>query len=887
MKDTLSSCSNSEEQQIQDKAKKSCMVYFRQLHSHLKLLSNNDLKGTRTESGFKRAFVTLFGQDIETFTCTMFLYMDQLEKQLEKEEFQEIGSMASFKTTEDKVDSSKALDASLVDTESSGTSLKEQDTSSRSGNDSHADDADIKPIYDEEPMAETTELSNQSLESENIRLKKTVAQFQKDFLRMEAHCVNLELKYQNQALKEGQHGQFLKVTSNEAKVKHDIDVIETINIELEHKVAKLLKENETLKRHYKEMFDSIKTTRAKNIEHTTSLIANNDKFKAQLQEKGFAIAALKNELRKLTGNSVNTKFAKSSILGKPALQPRRNQSVVRHPTVFKSKRPRISKQWFASQVDVNNNLSKPVTTHYLPKERESAVAKPHHMIAPGSSRYSSNDMVHNHYLEEAKKKTQESSRNSEPSVMPSARSQSTANGSKPKPRIDNQKSRNCLASKSSCNCVFNANHDSCVTKFLNEVNSRAKVPSNKTTKRYIPVEQTSFAKKPERQIPKRHGSSIKKTSVVHEKTITPRSCLRWKPTSKIFKTVGLWWVPTGKIFTSSTTKVDSEPTNGSNDDITNQYECKQTLDVSAGTLNIHAGTSLNPTKEGLRVCSELGIHDHINELSSSKLVPKVVPPADKTATSRQELELLFHHRITMMRSTYGFVDPDHPDKVYRLRKALYGLKQAPRAWTQIHQSPRGIFNPSGQIYFRDSKKHGMEKGQSIGTPMATKPKLDADLSGEPVDQTDYHRQKSGTIPIGLCIRRVLALNYSFSDARSLAGCVDTRKKHSEGIQFLRSYALSWKPYQGDSLNLPDHRIHKDGDGDASFQLKSDSLPHAHAQTTKTYYKHQDSRIMKAQELKTKTSAQTLIYKIFLQRYQVYQGRLLASFQDDAKYEHVG
>ncbi|GKF55345.1 hypothetical protein Tco_0165685, partial [Tanacetum coccineum] len=76
-----------------------------------------------------------------------------------------------------------------------------------------------------------------------------------------------------------------------------------------------------------------------------------------------------------------------------------------------------------------------------------------------------------------------------------------------------------------------------------------------------------------------------------------------------------------------------------------------------------------------------------------------------------------------------------------------------------------------------------------------------------------------------------------------------------------SYALSWKPCQEDSLNLPDHRIHKDGDDDASFQLESNSLPHAHAQT--------------------------LIYKIFLQRYQVYQGRLLASFQDDAKYEHVG
>ncbi|GJX77658.1 hypothetical protein Tco_0324469 [Tanacetum coccineum] len=586
------------------------MVSFRQLHSHLKLLLNNDLKGTRTESGFKRAFATLFGQDVETFTGTMLLNMDQLEKQLDNKEFQEIGFMAAFKvletqfqmfiksriylddeyvvmtrnyllqytqleipefhdtlmqhmesmqTIKEKVDTSNAMDASMVDTESSGIESKKQDTSSRSGNDAHVDDADIRPIYDEELMAE------------------------------------------------------------------------------------------------------VQTTAKINVFAIRQQHTEQPKFNNEGEEKGFAIAALKNELRKLTGNNVNTKFAKSSILRKLILQPHRNQSVVRQPTAFKSERPRISKQRFASQVDVNNDLSKPVTTHYLPKERESAVAKPHHMIAPGSSRYSSNDMVHNHYLEEAK-------RNSEPSVMPSARSQSTTNGSKPKPRINNQKSRNWPASKSSCvttktvpiaehsrnsrsfsdskhfvcstcqKCVFNANHDSCVTKFLNEVNSRAKVPSHKTTTRYKPVEQTSFAKKPERQIPKRHRSSIKKTSVVHEKTMTPRSCLRWKPTGKIFKTVGLRWVPTGKIFTSSTTKVDSEPTNGSNDDITNQYACKQTLDVSAGTLNIHAGTSLNPTKEGLRVCSglapprqmtsdhnssELGIHDHSNELSRSKLVPKV------------------------------------------------------------------------------------------------------------------------------------------------------------------------------------------------------------------------------------------------------------------------
>nr|GFC05591.1 hypothetical protein [Tanacetum cinerariifolium] len=32
---------------------------------------------------------------------------------------------------------------------------------------------------------------------------------------------------------------------------------------------------------------------------------------------------------------------------------------------------------------------------------------------------------------------------------------------------------------------------------------------------------------------------------------------------------------------------------------------------------------------------------------------------------------------------HGFVDPYHPDQVYRLKKALYGLKQAPRAWGDI------------------------------------------------------------------------------------------------------------------------------------------------------------------------------------------------------------
>nr|GEV91513.1 ribonuclease H-like domain-containing protein [Tanacetum cinerariifolium] len=211
-----------------------------------------------------------------------------------------------------------------------------------------------------------------------------------------------------------------------------------------------------------------------------------------------------------------------------------------------------------------------------------------------------------------------------------------------------------------------------------------------------------------------------------------------------------------------------------------------------------------------------------------------------------------------------FVDSDHPEKVYRLRKALYGLKQAPRAWydelskfltskvftkgLQIHQSPSGIFTNQSKYTLEILHKHGMDKGQSIGTPMAMKPKLDAYLSGNPVEQTDYRSkirslmyltssrpdivqahgmdkgQSIGT-PMAMKpkldaylsgnpveqtdyrskIRSLMYLTSSrpdivqadssfelttFSDADH-AGCIDSRKSTSRGILFLGDMLVSW------------------------------------------------------------------------------------------------
>ncbi|GJR92282.1 hypothetical protein Tco_0264456 [Tanacetum coccineum] len=177
------------------------------------------------------------------------------------------------------------------------------------------------------------------------------------------------------------------------------------------------------------------------------------------------------------------------------------------------------------------------------------------------------------------------------------------------PLIDHSRNFNSFSDSkyfvcSTCQkCVFNANHDDCITKFLKEVNSRAKVQSPKSRNNIKPAKRIPNVNKPERWISKGYRFSPNKSSAVHEKPNTPRSCLRWKPTGRIFKIAGLRWIPTRKMFTDSTTKVDSEPPNGSNDDITNPYECDQTLNVSAGTLNLSADNTSGPAPQRKEKCT--------------------------------------------------------------------------------------------------------------------------------------------------------------------------------------------------------------------------------------------------------------------------------------------
>nr|GEW27088.1 retrovirus-related Pol polyprotein from transposon TNT 1-94 [Tanacetum cinerariifolium] len=136
----------------------------------------------------------------------------------------------------------------------------------------------------------------------------------------------------------------------------------------------------------------------------------------------------------------------------------------------------------------------------------------------------------------------------------------------------------------------------------------------------------------------------------------------------------------------------------------------------------------------------------------------------------------------------GFVDPDNPNHVYKLKKALYGLKQAPRAWYDMLSSfmisqdfskglvdptlficrnnndlllvqiyvddiifaastpelPKGIFINQSKYALDSLKKYGFEPFDLVDTPMVDKSKLDEDKEGKAVDPSHY-RGMIGTL----------------------------------------------------------------------------------------------------------------------------------------------
>ncbi|GJS49269.1 hypothetical protein Tco_0599390 [Tanacetum coccineum] len=149
----------------------------------------------------------------------------------------------------------------------------------------------------------------------------------KRFSNLEQHCISFEVAkklnkeiFQKDKSSNNQNHPEIQEYFEQNDLKAQLQAQDTVISKLKETVhslkenanpAKSHKEKEHLKKTYKELYDSIKPSRVHAKEQCHSLIANlnsksmeNADLKTQIEEKVFANAALKNELRKLKGKNV-------------------------------------------------------------------------------------------------------------------------------------------------------------------------------------------------------------------------------------------------------------------------------------------------------------------------------------------------------------------------------------------------------------------------------------------------------------------------------------------------------------------------------------------------------------------------------------------------------
>ncbi|GJZ00463.1 putative ribonuclease H-like domain-containing protein [Tanacetum coccineum] len=166
----------------------------------------------------------------------------------------------------------------------------------------------------------------------------------------------------------------------------------------------------------------------------------------------------------------------------------------------------------------------------------------------------------------------------------------------------------------------------------------------------------------------------------------------------------------------------------------------------------------------------------------------------------------------------GFVDPEFPEKVYKVEKALYGLHQAPIAWFQMSSMGELTFflgfqvkQKEDEIFISQDKyvgeilnKFGFFSVRTSSTPMETNKALTKDEDGEDAD-VHLYRYLKGQPKLGLWYPKDSPLTLeAFSDSDYVGASLD-RKSTTGGKR-----GRDTKIPQSDSppIKVGDEAIHK-------------------------------------------------------------------------------
>ncbi|GJR85817.1 hypothetical protein Tco_0209828 [Tanacetum coccineum] len=361
-------------------------------------------------------------------------------------------------------------------------------------------------------------------------------------LEMPEDFENNDLKAQLQAkdttiCKLKEHIKSIRENDKEEKVKHDMDEIETINIELEHSVDKLLFENERLhkeikhlKKFYKDQFDSIKKTRALSKEHWMFNLYLDPLAPRLLKNRDVHIDYLKytqDQANILWGivKQAKAKQPLDNALDFACKHAKRIQELLVYvrdtcPNVYKPSEKlvavtpmnKVKKVRYSEPLTSSSNIHKQVKSSKTPDFNIPVLP----YIGLESSTSASRSQPAGNKKNDRISQTPSSNMKNKVEVQRRRVNLSSNKKNRVREPICDTNVKHTMLNANfelicvKCKqCMFDANHDVCFLDFVNDVNVRSKSKSAKKSQHHN----------------------------------------NWKPTGKVFTKVGYKWKPIGRLFT--------------------------------------------------------------------------------------------------------------------------------------------------------------------------------------------------------------------------------------------------------------------------------------------------------------------------------------------------